>query len=161
MTREDAIKILSILKAAYPNSYRNMTKDEANGTISVWAAQFTKIPYEVVAIAINKLINTNTFPPSIHEVKEKIQGLYWEAWEMLRDHNGIVVREFNIWTESYEKKLIYQKKLDDQTLALVKEIIRVTEPMRTQERLEPSLGDLITGLNCFLTGDKSAELKLK
>ena len=33
MTREETVKILAILKAAYPNSYKGMTKEEANATI--------------------------------------------------------------------------------------------------------------------------------
>lgn len=40
MTREDTIKVLAILKAAYPASYRNMSRDEANGTVMIWATQF-------------------------------------------------------------------------------------------------------------------------
>lgn len=79
MTREETVKILSILKAAYPNSYKGMTREEGNGVISVWASQFAHIPAEIVVIAINKLISTSTFPPAIAEVKEKIKSLYWEA----------------------------------------------------------------------------------
>ena len=81
MTREETIKILAILKAAYPNSYKNMTKDEANGTVTIWAMQFANIPADVVMIAINKLISTSPFPPAICEVKEKIKGMYWESCE--------------------------------------------------------------------------------
>ena len=60
MTREEAIKVLAILKAAYPNSYRGMTKEEAHGTVAVWAAQFASMPASVVMIAINKKISKNT-----------------------------------------------------------------------------------------------------
>lgn len=74
MTRDETIKVLASLKAAYPASYKNMTKDEANGTIGAWQAQFLGMPYSVVSIAITKIISTNTFPPSIAEVKEKIRG---------------------------------------------------------------------------------------
>ena len=40
MTREETIKVLAILKAAYPNAYKGMTREEAQGTVSVWAMQF-------------------------------------------------------------------------------------------------------------------------
>ena len=75
MTREEAIKILAILKAAYPNFYKNMTKEEAKGTINVWASQFVSFPYSAVLIAVQKLISTKTFPPTVSEVKERIRSL--------------------------------------------------------------------------------------
>lgn len=79
MTREETIKVLAILKAAYPASYRNMSRDEANGTVMIWATQFARDPAQVVMMAVQKLIATNTFPPSISEVKSKIRSMYWEA----------------------------------------------------------------------------------
>ena len=36
MTRDETTKVLALLKAAYPNSYKGMTKEEAMGTISIW-----------------------------------------------------------------------------------------------------------------------------
>ena len=141
MTREETIKILAILKAAYPNSYRGMTKDEANGTVAVWAAQFASIPAQVVMIAVNKLISTNTFPPAINEVKEGIRGLYWEAWEMLDFHE----RGF--------------KTLDDKTVAQLEEIMEIVEPMRTREKLEPTLGELLEGYSGYLSGGSRDDMK--
>ena len=69
MTDKEAIQVLAVLKAAYPNSYKNMTTAEAAGTVNVWAIQFANVPVEVVIIAVNKLIATSTFPPAISEVK--------------------------------------------------------------------------------------------
>ena len=146
MTREDTIKVLAILKAAYPASYRNMTKDEANGTVNIWATQFANIPYEVVSIAVNKLISTNTFPPSISEVKEKIRGLYWEAMqEIPYQYGGVIANN--------------TEEIDPKKLAILKEIVRVTEPMRTRINVEPSLSDLLSGYNTYLTGDECAVTK--
>lgn len=79
MTREETVQVLSLLKAAFPNSYKGMTRQEANGVISVWATQFANVPVQIVLIAINKLIATNTFPPAIAEVKDKLKSLYYEA----------------------------------------------------------------------------------
>lgn len=138
MTRTEAIKVLAIMKAAYPNSYRGMTKDEANGTVNIWATQFVNIPVSVVMIAVNKLISTNTFPPSIGEVKEKIRGLYWEAKQEL----------------PYQYGGLYANNTDEippQKLALLREIIETVEPMRTQQLIEPSLSDLLDGFNGYLS----------
>lgn len=88
MTREETIQVLSLLKAAYPNSYKGMTAQEANGVISVWATQFSDTPVEIVLVAINKLIASKAFPPAISEVKEKVKALYYEATsELLTSDN--------------------------------------------------------------------------
>lgn len=133
MTREEAIKVLAILKAAYPNSYRGMTKEEAHGTVAVWAAQFAKIPVNIVMIAVNKIISKNTFPPAINEVKDQIRGLYWETWEALDYH---------------ERGL---KVLDDKTVAALEEIMRIVEPMRSRSTNEPTLCELLESYSGYLT----------
>jgi len=79
MTREETIQVLSLLKAAYPTSYRGLSKQEANGVISVWAMQFSSIPVEIVLIAINKLISSNKFAPTVSEVKTRIKHMFGEA----------------------------------------------------------------------------------
>lgn len=137
MTREETIKILAILKAAYPNSYKNMTKEEASGTVTVWAMQFAKIPAEVVMIAINKLISTSPFPPAICEVKKKIGGMYWESWEVLKANETYK-------TLAPEQEAMYQK------------IFKIAEEFRNQPDTEPSLEELTQGINYqFLIGNNS------
>lgn len=132
MTQKEATQILAILKAAYPNSYRGMSKEEAIGTVNVWATQFVDIPVSVVMIAVNKLISTNTFPPSIGEVKEKIRTLYYEALgELPYQHGGLYCNN--------------TQELPPERIALLKEIVRVTEPMRTRIKIEPSLTSLLDG----------------
>ena len=106
MTREETIKVLAILKAAYPNSYKNMSVDEANATATVWAVQFADMPAEVVMIAINKLIGTSPFPPAISEVKDRIKGLYWELLVVLNENKEI--RTLTDEQEAKYKILSYQ-----------------------------------------------------
>lgn len=133
MTREEAIKILAILKAAYPNSYRGMTKEEAHGTVAVWAAQFAKMPASVVMIAVNKIISKNTFPPSINEVKDEIRGLYWETWQALDFHQRGL------------------EPLDDKTVAALEEIMEIVEPMQSRSTNAPTLCELLEGYSGYLT----------
>lgn len=131
MTREETIKILAILKAAYPNSYKNMTKEEANGTVSIWAMQFAKIPAEVVMIAVNKLISTSPFPPAICEVKKKISGLYWESWEVLNQN------------KTYKNLTAEQEKMYQQ-------IFEIAAEFRNNPNTEPSLVELTQGVGSQL-----------
>ena len=147
MTRKEAIQVLAILKAAYPNSYKGMTKDEANGTVNVWATQFANFPAFVVMIAVNKLISTNTFPPSICEVKEKIRSLYYEAMsELPYQHGGLSP------TNTIE--------MPPQKVAMLKEIIKTIEPLRITQQIEPGLGDLLDSYSNYLSnGDDLKQLE--
>ena len=133
MTRDETIKILAILKAAYPNSYKNMTRDEANGTVMVWATQFADFPADVVLIAVNKLISTSTFPPAICEVKKKIQSLYWEVWEILDNHSRY-------------------KTLTDEEVKSYQRILDVVSQFRTQQVIEPTLKELFGSGKRYLIG---------
>lgn len=87
MTKKEALQVLAVLKAAYPASYQSMTKEEASGTVSIWCMQFADMPYEIVFMALQKLISTNKFPPTVAEVKEKIKSIHWEAYELLSSRN--------------------------------------------------------------------------
>lgn len=136
MTKAETAQVLAILKAAYPNTFKNLSAEDASATVNVWASQFMNTPVSVVLIAVNKLISTNVFPPTITEVKGRIRGLYWEAWEMIDQHN----RGF--------------KLLDEKTLATTKIILKAVEPMRTQQQIEPTLYELLGGYAQYLTDGK-------
>lgn len=83
MTQDEAIKILAVLTAAYPNAYKSMTAEEANGVVAVWAVQFADVPADIVFMALNVAISSCKFPPSICEVKDCLKTLYWDAQSML------------------------------------------------------------------------------
>ena len=53
MTVKEAVKVLAILKAAYPKDYPyNMSVDDAKVSAIVWAVQCINVPGEIVDIAI-------------------------------------------------------------------------------------------------------------
>ena len=137
MTKAEAVKVLAILKAAYPNTFKNLPTEDAKATASVWAAQFASIPVQVVLIAVNKHISANVYPPTISEVKERMRSLYMEAWEMIDFHKRGLA------------------PLDEKTLATAQSILAVTEPMRTAQRIEPTLGELLGGYAQYLTDGKN------
>lgn len=80
MTNQDMTKILAILKAAYPSSFKDLTKDEAMGIINLWTLHLKNIPVDIVSISINRLIAKSKFVPSISEVKQDLDNLYWDAY---------------------------------------------------------------------------------
>jgi hypothetical protein len=90
MTRTDAVSILRILKANYQNFYRNITKEEAEDIIELWSTMFNE-PLPVVLNAVKAVIVTKKdYPPTIADVKEKIQLMTQtefmteqEAWNII------------------------------------------------------------------------------
>lgn len=126
MTRDETIKMLAILKAAYPNSYKGMTKDEANGMITVWTMQFADKPADIVLMALNKLISTSQFPPAISEVKKKISNLHWEAYDMISDKTTAAL-------------------LQDKEIAKYQRIYEITKRMKINTNLEPTLTEMLNG----------------
>lgn len=78
MTTEETTKILSVLKVAYPNFYRNITKQEAIETINLYSEMFKNDDGKIVTIAVKELINTLQFPPTIADIKNKMLELTTE-----------------------------------------------------------------------------------
>ena len=101
MTKEEALKLMAILKAAYPNSYNGMTKQEALGVVTVWALQFAGVPADVVFMALQKAISANRFPPSVNEVKQKLNAVHWEAYEALNDNPFLTEKERRAYERIY------------------------------------------------------------
>lgn len=93
MTRDETIDLLSVLKAAYPNFYRDMTRKDADHVISLWAEMFKDEPAPLVVLAVKRHIATDTkgFPPHIGAIKDAIGKIQQpeemteiEAWNIVR-----------------------------------------------------------------------------
>lgn len=130
MNKKEAAQILAILKAAYPNSYKNMTQEEAMGTVSVWALQFADMPSGIVLMAVHKAISSSPFPPSISEVKDKMSALYWEAYDMLDDR------------QCYKMLAPLPEKTKEQA----KMIYEATSKYKYPKCTEPTLHDMLPGI---------------
>jgi len=81
MDRQQTMIILSVLKAAYPHAFQNMSKKDGEAMLNLWATMFTDESYEEVNAAIGALISTRTvgYSPTIGEVKEQIRRLHHHA----------------------------------------------------------------------------------
>lgn len=91
MTRDETKAILAVLRAGYPNFYKDLKPAEADQIINLWSTMFSDDPAQIVTEAVKALICTHKFPPTIADVKEKIQLLTqpeqlteMEAWRMVR-----------------------------------------------------------------------------
>jgi hypothetical protein len=91
MTFDETLKTLAIMKAAYPKFYIGMSKSDLDGIVSLWSSKFADEPYQLVQMAVNALLDTLQYPPTIADVKGKIRLLTtqdamseMEAWGMVR-----------------------------------------------------------------------------
>lgn len=100
MTLDNAYEILSILKVAYPHSFKNISDTDVDATANLWQRMFSSESYEQVEAAVYMLISSRTevFSPTIGEIKEKLLSLQAvtelgeaEAWALVSKacSNGI------------------------------------------------------------------------
>lgn len=133
MNKKEAASILAILKAAYPNSYKNMTHEEAMGTVSVWAIQFADMPADIVLMAVHKAISSSPFPPAISEVKAKLSAMHWEANSLMNNHHA----PFSLPVEEKEA---------------AERIYKATQKYGYSTSLEPSLESMLHSADHMLLG---------
>lgn len=116
MTRDDVIKIMSVLRGAYPHFYRDISKQEAYDTINLWTDMFSRDDASIVSAAVKSLIDGDDkgFPPTIGQVKTKMRLLVGsdelteaEAWNLVSKavKNGLygAVEEFEKLTPAVKR----------------------------------------------------------
>lgn len=77
MTRTEIIRVLSLLKSAFPHSYKDATKQDVDLMVQLWERQFSGNSAEEVTAAVDALISSRTtgYSPTIGEIKEQMQKL--------------------------------------------------------------------------------------
>ena len=77
MNTEETLTIMGVLKAAYPSYYKDMSRRDAEGVVSLWQTMFADEPVELVAAAVKAHIATDKkgFPPHIGAIKDAIVKL--------------------------------------------------------------------------------------
>lgn len=128
MTYEEALKVLAILKSAYPTDYPyNMSKEDAKATAIVWCEQFLEIPGYIVELAIKKLIATEEKPFAPAKVKKKLGNMYWESQAKLDE----------------ARRNICPVPMSKEELMLYENIKKATEQYHYNRTIEPSIGRLV------------------
>lgn len=92
MTREETLAIMALLKAAYPNYYKDMKRADAEGVVNLWATMFADEPADLVAMAVKAHIASDVkgFAPHVGAIKEAIIRIQqpkemteMEAWALV------------------------------------------------------------------------------
>lgn len=92
MERSDVLKIMSVLRGAYPQFYRGISRAEAEDTVNLWCDMFREEDAALVGAAVKSIIEGDEkgFPPTIGQVKAKLRLITApdemteaEAWQMV------------------------------------------------------------------------------
>ena len=99
MTREELLPVLAIIRTNYRLQFRDMSKDEANDMLNLWAIAFSNDDAEVIRAAVWSYMNAkNDFAPKIGDIREIANRLVGgdeltegSAWNMVAKaiKNGI------------------------------------------------------------------------
>ena len=75
MTPQETKKLFAILMVSYPKFYNAEEKDKLRMTIELWVEMLGDIPFEIVQVAVKKLILESPFPPAISDVRKQITDI--------------------------------------------------------------------------------------
>lgn len=92
MTRDEALKIITMIKASYPNAYNSFDENDIMLSSTIWAVQFAQTDYNAVYKATNYYLSVGKFPPTIADIKEIINDMLSDdpicsdeqAWTMIK-----------------------------------------------------------------------------
>lgn len=109
MNRTEVLKIMSVLRGAYPSFYRNIDRKEAEATVGLWEDMFEHDEYALVAAAVKALIDSDDkgYPPHIGAVKAKLRLITGEN-EMTEAEAWVIVAKA-LRNSSYGSKEEFEK----------------------------------------------------
>ena len=81
MNREESIKLLALIKVAYPTAYKDMDNVSKQATVNMWKTTFSQTPYAIMEMAFNRFRMASKFPPTVAEMCEELKHLHWQAVE--------------------------------------------------------------------------------
>ena len=185
MTRDETIKILMVVQAAYPN-YKPQDKTVA---VNVWTEMLADIPYEQVSTAVKAYIQSDKsgFAPSIGDIREKVHNIFAEedelnetaAWSLvlkaIRRSTYYSDEEFAKLPEVVQRAVSSPRQLrewatledvDGKTLTVIQSNFQRTfrvEQQRERERnkLSPDVLRLMRPLNNPQIENKQTELSIE
>ena len=185
MTRDETIKILMVIQAAYPN-YKPQDKTVA---VNVWTEMLSDIPYEKISVAVKSYIQTDTsgFAPSVGDVRERVRDIFakedelnetaaWSlVWKAICNSGYHSEEEFaklppiiqrTVHSPSQLRELALLEDIDGNTISVLQSNFQRTfraEQQRERERhkLSPDVMRLMHHLNNPQIEDKLKELSIK
>ena len=109
MNQTETLKIMAVLRGAYPAFYRDMSRKEAESVVALWAEMFAEDDVAIVAAAVKALIATDEkgFPPHIGAVKARVRQLTQPAGMTPQEAWNLVAKA--IRNSAYESREEYDR----------------------------------------------------
>ena len=89
MTKQEAAKLLSLVKLSYPASYRDIDAATANATVTMWAMTFPDVPYAIMERAFDSHRLGSKYPPTVAEMAAQLRKIYYRAEETALLHRSL------------------------------------------------------------------------
>ena len=101
MTVQETRDILTVLKTNYPNSFKNMSKEQSYSYLDLWSTAFANDNKQDVINAVKEIIYTDTreFAPNIAQVKARMKPT------MLLENENIMKK----YDKHYDDQYNYRK----------------------------------------------------
>lgn len=119
MTVEESIKLLALIKLAYPNSYKDIDKDTQLATVNMWQRAFSGVSFEIMELALDHFVKTSKFPPTIADICDELKAIHYEALGNVltledgerRNLNKYIMQQTECLTERNAHRINYTEKL--------------------------------------------------
>jgi hypothetical protein len=79
LTREESIKLLALIKVAYPTAYKDMDRETKLATVNMWQMSFPTVPYVIMEMAFNSFRLKSKYPPTVAEMVDELRNSYYSA----------------------------------------------------------------------------------
>lgn len=155
MTREEVKVMLTILKTAYPNAYKNMSKESALKTVELYHNRFEGYSSDLVVQALNLYVDENEYPPTVAGIKKYItlikggddyEQMFNELWSAICGN-----KKFEDLCPQNQRYIQSQRALDDlgQSDSTIREVVHgqylkrigtICDEQRAQKIVENTLG---------------------
>ena len=81
MNKQEAVKLLALIKLSYPTAYKDMDDVSKKATVNMWANSFPEVPYQIMEQAFNHFRMVSKFPPTVAEMVDELKKVHYQATE--------------------------------------------------------------------------------
>ena len=81
MNKQEATRLLALIKLSYPNAYRDMDDASKKATVNMWHMSFPEVPYQIMEQAFNHFRMVSKFPPTVAEMVDELRHIHFQAEE--------------------------------------------------------------------------------
>ena len=89
MNKQEAVKLLALIKIAYPTAYRDMDDASKKATVNMWQMSFPDMPYPIMEQAFSHFRMVSKFPPTVAEMVDELKRIHYQALEQANVYRNL------------------------------------------------------------------------